>query len=450
MPNHATMFDKKDQIVTLIRKYFREELTAEESSMLEAWLSEDQENRNLLTLFTNDDSMEAELRIYENSAKPHIWTKIQLELNGEIRQTGKIRRFFSKNARAVAVCAVIIFLVVPGFWYFSANNRFNIPPEVVSTISDKTQKLFALPTNKAALVLANGVRISLHEQPDGLIALQGGFRVFKHKDDLYYKSQSEVVRKDNQYNTITTPRGGHYRVILPDLSTITMNVASSIKFNVSSSVAIREIEMTGEAEFEITPNVSVPFRVTIPPANNHGSTGKVEVTGTNFNIHAYNDGDCKKITLLNGSLQVSTVYEQTSQFWPTLEFGPISEFRQTSAFIKALPISGIVRLNKGEQAQLQDNGSIKIVPIVDTDSVVSWKQGSVFFNRTPTRKVLNTLENWYDVEVVYETTKVPDYPFTGKITPDTDIETVIGIMQFQCDSLHLKFDRAQKKITVLP
>lgn len=432
------MFDKKDQIASLIRKYLREELTPDESLMLEAWLSEDPENRNLLTILTNDDSMEAELRLYASLAKPDMWSRVQLQLNSGTRKTGKIRRFFVTNYRAIAACIAVIVLLASILWYFFAVNRGKKNPVAFSTTSDKTQKLTSFITNKAELLLANGFKIPLHEKPDGPIELQGTYRVFKHKDDLYYQSQSGVVIKDTLYNTVSTPRGGHYRVIFPDGSAITMNVVSSIRFKVSSSTAIREVTMTGEAEFDITPNAAVPFSVTIPPGNGRGSIGKVEATGTRFNINAYEDGDCKKITLLNGGLKVSTVSGQN------IVLGQPSEFIRNNLH------SSVVISNKGDQAQLKDNGSINVVHGIDTDSVIAWKKGSVFFTRTPTRTVLSTLEKWYDVEVVYKTTKVPDYPFTGKITPDTDIETVLEIMQFQCDSLHLKFDRAQKKITVLP
>lgn len=427
------MFEKTDQIVKLIGRHFRSELTRKETATFEAWLSEHEENDQFLTLLTDDNAMEAEMWLYANSAKPGMREKVQLRMHDPIPVSSNSKWLIYKKAITITACSFIVVAIAAGVfkWYYSYDKPRNEQKEVV-TKPGPARELPGQPGNKAVLELATGEKITLHEKDDGPIESQGAFKVYKTGNDLHYESNGDIDSKETLYNTISTPRGGHYRIVFPDGSAIAMNVATSVKFKVSSAGLIRDVVMRGEAKFDITHNPDQPFMVTILPGNNPGSTCKVEVTGTRFNISAYEDVAIKKVTLLNGNLKV---------------FALDPQFPELST---AAQVSGGIDLGKSDQAQMQDNGKISIVHNVDTTAVVGWKNGLVRFKKTLTREVLSTLEKWYDVDVIYKTDNVPEFPFTGDITPTMSIETVISIMQYQCDGLHLQFDRAKKRLTVLP
>jgi ferric-dicitrate binding protein FerR (iron transport regulator) len=53
------------------------------------------------------------------------------------------------------------------------------------------------------------------------------------------------------FNTISTPRGGQYKVALADGSRVWLNAASSIRFPVVFTGKERKVEITGEAYFEV-------------------------------------------------------------------------------------------------------------------------------------------------------------------------------------------------------
>lgn len=74
------LFEIKDKIVCLLRKYFRDELSVGETIAFEKWLSADKKNQELFEMLCNDDFLEAELKIYKNSGKPGIWEKIKGQL----------------------------------------------------------------------------------------------------------------------------------------------------------------------------------------------------------------------------------------------------------------------------------------------------------------------------------------------------------------------------------
>src|SRR5699024_1935834 len=100
-----------------------------------------------------------------------------------------------------------------------------------------------------------------------------------------------------EYNTITTPVGGQYKVVLPDGSSVWLNAASSIRFPVVFSGKERQVFMKGEAYFEIAKNEKQPFLVTV-------NDMQVRVLGTHFNIMAYEDEPAVQATLLEGKVKI--------------------------------------------------------------------------------------------------------------------------------------------------
>lgn len=429
------MFEKTEQIVNLIGKHFRGELTPEEAATFEEWLSADEENRQLLTQLTDENAMVAELKDYADSAKPGLWEKVQSRIHDGIPVNTNNWQVILRKIITVAACLLIVFLIAVGvFKWYNSSHKPGKEQNVVVTKPVPRKALTGQPANKAVLELATGEKIVLHEKGDGPIESQGAFKVYTTGNDLHYEPNGNIDSKETLYNTISTPRGGHYRIVFPDGSTIAMNVATSVKFKVSSAGLIRDVVIKGEADFDITSNPDHPFIVTILPGINHGASGRVEVAGTRFNISAYEDAAVKKITLLNGNLKVVALGPQAPELITTAQ----------------VPGGIGIDLAKSDQAQIRDNGTISVIHNVDTTTVVSWKNGLVPFKKTPTREALSIIEKWFDVDVVYETKNVPEFPFTGDIVPGMSIETVINVMQFQCDDLHLKFDRTKKRLTVLP
>jgi ferric-dicitrate binding protein FerR (iron transport regulator) len=91
---------------------------------------------------------------------------------------------------------------------------------------------------------------------------------------------------------------------LLDGSRVSLNSSTSIHFPTAFIGKQRNIEITGEAYFEVAKDPTKPFIVSICSAACEDK-GKVEVLGTHFNIMAYDDENSVKTTLLEGSVKVS-------------------------------------------------------------------------------------------------------------------------------------------------
>ncbi|WP_295121219.1 FecR family protein [uncultured Chitinophaga sp.] len=234
--------------------------------------------------------------------------------------------------------------------------------------------------NGAVLTLANGQAIVLDSAGNGQLAVQGSSKLVMNNGQLAYQAES-LVPAALAYNTITTPRGRKFNIILSDGTIVWLNAASSLRYPATFTGGERHVEITGEVYFEVAAaydhqQKKQPFIVHI------NSKSTVEVLGTHFNINAYTDESQIKTTLLEGAVR----------------------------------INNDVTLKPGQQAVMQPDASdIRVVNNANTAQAVAWKDGIFYFGgRTGIAEVLRQLSRWYDVDVVYEK-GVPDLVFTGKM-----------------------------------
>lgn len=256
---------------------------------------------------------------------------------------------------------------------------------------------------KAMLTLANGTVIALDSTGHQSIQ-QGKTAVMQHGGQLQYDARE--VENEMRYNTLTTPRGGQFRIILPDGSKVWLNAASSIRYPTAFAGKERLVEITGEAYFEVTRNENMPFLVKMQKGNT------VEVLGTHFNVNTYPDEPKIQTTLLEGAVRVSNA---------------------TGRFI----------LSPGQQAQVTADNNIRIVQAKNMAQVTAWKDGLFNFEDASLDDVMRQLSRWYDIEVVYEK-GVPDIGFGGKMERDLSLTHVLGILERA--EVHFKLVEGRKLI----
>ncbi|OQP40769.1 hypothetical protein A4H97_14210 [Niastella yeongjuensis] len=320
-----------------------------------------------------------------------------------------------RNWALVAACAAIVILA-SGTGYFWVNsssfsNKDNPPAKLVNkTITD------VLPGgNKAILTLADGSEVVLDSTTAGGLQVQGQTKVLiQHNGSLAYHADKQMTgNAPVLYNTVTTPNGGQYQIILPDGSRVWLNAASSIRFPIDFTGPQREVTITGEVYFEVAKDKTKPFKVNV------NNKSEVEVLGTHFNINSYGDDGNIMTTLLEGSVKVGR--------------GQKAEGRENSVVLKP-----------GQQAILsQSSQTSRIIP-VQTDEVMAWKNGLFNLAGAGLKDFMHQIERWYDVTVQYEGV-VPDMEFQGKLNravPLSDILDYLKNLDLECrlngKTLHVK------------
>ena len=264
---------------------------------------------------------------------------------------------------------------------------------------------------KAILTLADGKQIIL-DSVQGNIVQRGNLKVINLGGKLDYEGQSSTV----EYHTLSTPRGGQYKLILPDGSDVWLNAASSITFPTAFIGKERNVTIKGEAYFEVAHNAKQPFHVKVNRMN-------IEVLGTHFNINSYGDESYIKTTLLQGSVKISRNNGETVLLKPMQQ----------------------ARVN-----QLTDEPIVIATP--DIDEVMAWKNGRFFYNNTDLKTIMRQVMRWYDVDVEYKN-NIPVRYFTADISRDKKLSAILKILELSNIHFRLEEDSSpghSGKITVLP
>ncbi len=259
--------------------------------------------------------------------------------------------------------------------------------------------------NKAVLTLANGQTIILDTAQNGQLASQGNMTVTKADSGLLvYQTESTKQRAENSvsYNTLTTPKGGKFQVVLPDGTKVWLNTASSIRYPVAFTGGERKVEITGEAYFEVVHNAKMPFKV-------QAGTLLIEDIGTHFDVNSYGDEPDSKVTLLEGSVKVSLSSSQPGRI-----------------------------LKPGQQAHIDNSGIMRIISNANMNGAVAWKNGLFDFSGSDLKGIMRQMERWYNISVVYAP-GLPDYQFGGQTYMNTNLSEVLKVLEL--NGIHFKLEK---------
>jgi transmembrane sensor len=259
--------------------------------------------------------------------------------------------------------------------------------------------------NKAYLTLADGSKIILNDARIGKLATQAGIQVTKAKDGMLiyrFKDKLRTIPAGSPDNTITTPPGGQYQLVLSDGTKVWLNAASSLKFPAHFLKGKREVELTGEAYFEVHKNAASPFVV-------KAADQQVLVLGTHFNIKAYQDENTVKTSLLEGRVNISLAGQTAT-------------------------------LRPGQEAVNRHNGQIGVHE-ADVEESIAWKKGLFQFNNAGIEEVMRQIARWYNVKVSY-TGQLPVRQFTGTVSRQVSIGEILNMLrytgiQFQIHNDHI-------------
>jgi transmembrane sensor len=373
-----------EKFKSLLTSYDAGTLTDKEKRELSDLLHDPQYRGQLEGLFTENFADPDFKDIADPESLELMYQHIQLR-----KQPATIRRMFPYRFRWAAAAAAILVLATGAYFFFSPS-----PKQAIVHTEDTLKNDVAAPAyTKAVLLLADGKEIVLDNATNGQLAVQENISIIKPGDGqlIYSANQSLRAGGSRNMNTLTVPRGSRpLQLTLTDGTKIWLNTAASITYPAAFSGNQRKVQITGEAYFEVAKDATRKFYVS---ANGI----ETEVLGTHFNINAYEDETNVKITLLEGSINVSAP-------------------------------GNLQRLAPGQQAQWENKGTIKVLNDVDTDEVMAWKEGVFDFNGTDMRSVMRQLARWYNVEVEYQG-KITESHFSGIINRSNNISQVLKMLQ---------------------
>lgn len=361
----------------LFNLYIHQKITSEQEAELMQMLLE-RENENIIKNRIGS--------LYDEGVPQEILSENQISiiLGNILNPEKKIKKVrFSKTAfkRITAVAASLFFVLVAGVvWY--QNNR--VAPAQGAVIKE----IKAPSAIKAFIMLANGTKLLIDEIRDNTFFNSEGIQIKKHSGGgIEYTGATggEV------YHTLENPAGSKtINIILSDGSKVWLNSGSKLSYPAIFTGRKREVNIIGEALFEVKRDTKKPFIV-------HRGSTQVKVLGTVFNVKAYAENKAVEVTLVKGKVMVLD-----------------SETKRSAT------------LSSGQQAKV--GNSLDVVKAPDVEAAVAWKNETFVFNNQSIEEIGYTLSRWYNVEPEFKSNQTNDL-FSGIISRESSLNETIEMLR---------------------
>lgn len=343
-------------IPLLISKQLTGTLTDEEKEMLEQWRIQNKYNEAVYQRLLNYERLDIEHRRAKltDYHRPLEDMRKRLGIDGDSRRRPSVKRLYVWSSVAAALLIILgATLFLREQWREHDDTMLAFSPEEI--VSGHTQ---------AVLSLSNGKEIHLGEDE-------------KQNAEAIAQVAAETL---TQFNTLTTPRGGEFKVELEDGTQVWLNADSRLVYPESFAKNERRVEVSGEAYFEVAYDSIRPFYVV-------SGGQEIRVYGTEFNVCAYSEEPAIYTTLVKGSISLRPLHGN----------------------------SGELMLTPGTQAIFTDSTASAQIRPVDTEVITSWRSGVFVFENQTMEQIMRTLSRWYDFEYEFADKEVAATVFMGSI-----------------------------------
>jgi ferric-dicitrate binding protein FerR (iron transport regulator) len=208
-------------------------------------------------------------------------------------------------------------------------------------------------------------------------------------NNIFFKAGPATV-EENPALKKEAGKGQKVTIEFPDGTIVKLNSESTISYPSQFSDDVREVELIGEAYFDVAHYDNWPFVV-------HTDKVQINVQGTAFNLCSYPENESIRVALVSGSLEVSTL---------------------NNAPIKLKPMEMITIGRKKEDVYITGFNCRKIT---------GWKDNIIFFEKASFEEVQYTLERWYNVRFHYDQMPVFEGGYSGEFSNQSLENVLIGM-----------------------
>lgn len=369
--------DHISKIAKLFALHFSGLANEAEENELQEHLAANPEEKYLFRRLSEDCSFR-ERYLQQNS-----WD-IEAAISDFDRLTGGKRKDFPWKSILPYAAVLVIGLLIGGLWVAGIWSEQPVQPKT------ETAKTEIIPgKTKAILKLANGQLIGLSDTLSDLLS-PDSLNMKIQKGELVYTA---TTTNKKEYNELILPRGSEFRLVLSDGSVVRLNSGSTLRYPVNFAAGNREVELAGEAYFDVATDSLHPFCV-----KTDGII--VKAYGTAFNINTHTTGHIYT-ALVRGRVGVQV--ESTGREY---EMNP---------------------------SQLADfSNDTHKVKISDTDLTphIAWTEGRFVFVNETLEQMLNTLGLWYDFNVVFEQEEIRYLHFSGSMKRYEQISRIVDAISY--------------------
>ena len=366
--------EKGIEVSQLIVKDLQGCISPEEKVMLDKWLEESSENREIYHRVQGRVNREERQRIIRKLNKRAAWERVD-------RNTKKYRHPILRRCMKYAATIVLpLFMVGVGFYLIRDKEEIHPVAEMVKISPGVT---------KAELVLADGHKVVLGTETIDSLVSEEGVNIVKDGNGVSYLGNKE--EGDLAYNIMRVPRGGEFKVRLQDGTLVYMNSETELKYPVRFVGKERRVYLSGEAYFEVQRDTTKPFIVVM-------NGNEVRVLGTEFNVRSYEDEKCQFTTLVAGKVLLTTHDHRCIELLPN------------------------------EQGIVDPLGDIRKEQ-VDVALYTAWKDGNFVFRKQSLEHIMEIVERWYDLKVTFEDEWCKQVSFSGNVERYDDFSKLAEMLE---------------------
>ncbi|MEX2345710.1 MAG: FecR domain-containing protein [Balneolaceae bacterium] len=338
-----------ENIWELIVRYLNNTLSGEDSVRLENWLDKSNENRRIL------HSADQIWKASEEKSQDALLKDLNLEKDWD--------------------------LVAERIHQSSSEDEINRIRHF--SVLRKRQQFFSNFLKIAALVL---------------VAVTSGFLT------LQYAPVSQEMVYEPVFNEITTKPGERANIDLGDGSNVQLNADSKLIMPDTFSQDRREVELKGQAYFNIKSDRTRPFFI-------RSGDALVEVIGTSFDVRSYDDENEIRVVVREGTVELR----------------------------KADNEENILVLNEGYLGRFsRDSAEMAVESVEDMEFYLAWMNGRLIFKDTDIEEVLAGIERWYNVDITLD---LSDESFLDKkFTADLKTRSVKDVLDVLGMSMNIEFE----------
>ena len=348
-------------------------ISDQEEAELQNWLQQDARNQIFFEEMLRSEDFHKIYQQYKSINKETAYKKFT-------RKTQK-RSFGRIILKYAAILFLPLALAISFLW------QRNLPQATITT-----NEMTILPGGtKATLKLADGRLIELSKDSSGVIKSGTDTKIMKTDSGIVYINDSMPITETN-FNELNVPRGGEYKLILSDGTTVFLNSQTHLRYPETFQKERREVLLTGEAFFEVAKDSNRPFYVKTNDI-------EIKVLGTSFNINTYHR-DRIQTTLVSGAVE-----------------------------LRALSTGKEILLKPNQMAEFNSNTQEIELKEVYAYNYTAWRLGEFVFDKAPLDEIMERLSMWYVTEIFYENENLKKKRFTGVITRFTNVIDVLSLLE---------------------
>ena len=351
-------------------------LTPEDTEVLQTWREADEANELLYRQTTDPDFLQREYakRQSVDYARPLAEMQSRIGIRG---RKARLRPFL---LGAAASLALVLLAGALAYLYIYQRPAQEIQPGAMRAtlqVLNGTDAPITIPVSRQAVT----------DTPVSTQELLADYHA-------QVTAPSQTGRAGEESISLTTPRGGEFRVTLEDGTEVWLNAQSQLIYPETFSDAERRVQVEGEAYFHVAHNEQKPFLV-----ETDGQL--IRVLGTEFNVRSYAEDDAVQTTLVRGSIAMQPIGAGAAQ----------------------------LLLTPGHQALFDKTEHDINVRRVDTEVVTSWREGRFVFENQTLEQIMLTLSRWYDFSYHFADRRAARTEFMGSIPRYADFADVIAILE---------------------